>query len=100
MILEFSDTKGLENRYIFTWKHLRDKNGIPYATECYIFEEVDGPELISIGPAMCHPKDNFSKFMGRKLSLERALKGFNKDFRKKSWEVFLKENKKYISKHK
>jgi len=39
-----------------------------------------GDIIVSEGVAECHPKDNFCKNTGRKLSLARALKYFDKGF--------------------
>ncbi len=40
------------------------------------------------GTATCHPKDNFSKAIGRKLALASAMRDFDRDVRKAVWEVY------------
>jgi hypothetical protein len=43
-------------------------------TICSIFNETPPKQSISSGSAYCSPKDNFSKEIGRKLTLARAIK--------------------------
>ena len=48
----------------------RHENTFNRYTVCKIFR---GDEMVAEGVAECHPKDNFCKGTGRKLSLSRAL---------------------------
>lgn len=43
------------------------------------------------GVARCSPKDNFSKRMGRKIALRRALSNTNRVFRKSAWQAYKAE---------
>lgn len=83
--------------FLISWKHLRDEK--PDRTHCII--RYEDKEALCIGVAICSPKDNFSKFLGRKFSLRDALKeeGLDKKFKKACWEQFLKENEKKIKKN-
>lgn len=61
-------------------------------TECKILQELEEgeqPGFISIGYARCHPKDNFSKELGRQYSLKKALE--DGDFTKESRAIFWEE---------
>ncbi len=40
------------------------------------------------GVATCHPRDNFSKSIGRKLALADALKDFGRGLRKNIWQEY------------
>ncbi len=48
--------------------------------------------------AECHKDDNFSKKIGKKIALEKALKGLGKQFiisklfKRRIWEEFFKNN--------
>ena len=46
--------------------------------------------VLSQGIAYCHPKDNFNKSQGRKISLAKALSkaGLAKDARTQYWEAY------------
>jgi hypothetical protein len=43
------------------------------------------------GVARCSPKDNFSKCVGRKIALDRALRATNRSFRKAAWQAYKAE---------
>lgn len=61
-------------------------------THCNV---LDGETVVVTGIAQCAPQDNFSRATGRKVSLARALRSFDRDTRTKFWEVyFSKTNKK------
>lgn len=64
------------------------KEGFEYerGTTCIIFD-VKGDE-ISSGSANVHPRDNFSKETGRKISLTRAIKNFNAEARTQIWNEY------------
>lgn len=52
--------------------------------------------VLGYGTAECVPSDTFKKSTGRKISMLRALKsaGFDKNLRKKIWDVFFQQAKK------
>ena len=56
------------------------------ATTCIIFNEA-GEEVTS-GTANVHPKDNFCKEKGRKISLARAIKTWDKAYREQVWNEY------------
>ena len=56
------------------------------ATTCIIFNEA-GKE-VSSGTANVHPKDNFCKEKGRKISLARAIKTWDKEYRSQIWDEY------------
>ena len=56
------------------------------ATTCIIFNE-EGIE-VSSGTANVHPKDNFCKEKGRKISLARAIKTWDKEYRSQIWDEY------------
>lgn len=56
------------------------------ATTCIIFNE-EGIE-VSSGTANVHPKDNFCKEKGRKISLARAIKTWDKEYRTQVWDEY------------
>ncbi len=45
------------------------------------------------GAATCHPQDNFSKSIGRKLALTNAMLDFDRDLRKIIWQEYHKHCK-------
>lgn len=47
-------------------------------------------KIISVAEANCHPDDNFCKAEGRKKSLTRAIKKFDKSFRAAIWKEYLR----------
>lgn len=53
--------------------------------------KVFGPndDIVSIGHAMCVPEDNFSRRVGRKLALTRALENFDRPMRRAVWNSYL-----------
>jgi hypothetical protein len=66
----------VENKYKVEWKHINDV--ITRYTKCIITEIETG--LIAQGYAYCFNKDQFSKDIGRKVSMKNALKnGFTTD---------------------
>lgn len=56
------------------------------ATTCMVFDEQG--ECVSKGTANVHPKDNFCKEKGRKISLRRSMKTWEKSFRSEVWESY------------
>ena len=62
---------------IITYKHFRNKQtNKMFATKCQIQQFDNLPEIssIGIGYAVCSDKDNFSRKIGREISLKRAQK--------------------------
>ena len=58
---------------------------IDVITECKItFKD----EVVSFGYAFSHMSDQFSRSTGRKISLTRAIRTFNKEIRSKFWEEY------------
>jgi len=92
--------------YIVTWKHKRaitstrqfgeivieTKGG---STECFIYKGTKKENLrswVSGAQAECSNKDTYSKAIGRKISLTKALTWCpNKEFRRSVWEAYRKE---------
>lgn len=54
------------------------------------------PQIIAVGYAICSEKDNYSKEIGRKISLTRALKSceFPKSDRKYIWDKYFSRKEK------
>ena len=63
-----------------------EQTPIEKATTCIIFNE-EGVR-VSSGVANVHPKDNFNKEKGRKISLARAIKTWDKEYRSQVWEEY------------
>lgn len=51
-------------------------------------ESREKEETYSVGNAQCVPQDKFVYETGRKMALERALHGENRNFRCKAWECY------------
>jgi len=66
------------------WTHLREQD----STFCRIVDEND--KVILHGYSQCHPKDQFNKSTGRKVSLAKALEGMSKMNREQVWKEYLK----------
>jgi len=62
-------------------------------TECEIID-TNSDQVLASGRAFCHPEDQFNKEIGRKKALERALKGFSKEFREEAWLAYMKRDPK------
>lgn len=75
--VEFQYDSSVDNNYQRPYRHTTAK--------------VYGPndDLISIGHAMCVPTDNFSRRVGRKMALTRALEGFDRAVRRAVWRDYL-----------
>ena len=63
-----------------------EQTPIERATTCIIFNE-EGVE-VSSGVANVHPKDNFNKEKGRQISLARAIKTWDKEYRSQIWDEY------------
>lgn len=59
----------------------------PYkgVTTCYIKR---GEETIAEASGFCGQTDKFNKSVGRKVSLTKALHGFDKEFRTNVWNLY------------
>ena len=63
-------------------------------TTCMIFK---GEELVSYGNAWCSTKDQFSKLVGRKVSLASAMEGiWGKDERVQVWHAYMESGVRYV----
>ena len=60
-------------------------------TTCSIFQEGPGGGKSTVAQAICRPPDQFSKPLGRKLALTRALKisGLSDNVKKMIWEKYI-----------
>ncbi len=45
-------------------------------------------KVVEEAAARCSDHDNFSKDVGRKLSMQRVLQGFPREFRAKAWHAY------------
>jgi len=64
------------------------------ATFCTIYETGLKDRLIAEEEALCHDNDNFSRAVGRKISLARALAlaSADKEFRRTAWMAYFNRN--------
>ncbi len=79
------------------WRHVHVRGklpigvalGLPYRgmTICYI--SVSDMAEDQLAPAFCSMADNFSKEIGRKVSLTKALEYFDKPTRTAIWKAYL-----------
>lgn len=69
----------------------RHARGVWNYTYCSI--RTSTGELIDEGAAKCVPSDNFSKALGRKKSLTRAIKYWPKETRRKVWTQYFLDHK-------
>ena len=69
-----------------TWRHTNNGAGSVGITECFIRNK-DGKEILG-GTSVCSPRDNYCKQTGRKLSLARAIKMFNREVRSEIWAEY------------
>ena len=72
------------------FKYTRDSNNRPIATSCIILEQ---DRIIARDQAYCNPVDQFSREIGRKLSMARALRVFPRDERKRFWDAYFQRRK-------
>ena len=63
----------------------RDRDTFKAITECYLFI---GDKMFSVGITGCSWEDNFSKDIGRKVSLSRAIHSLPKKDRTMIWEAY------------
>ena len=55
-------------------------------TVCRVYNEAG--EQVTYGVANVHPHDNYCKEKGRKISLARAIKTWDKDYRTQVWNEY------------
>lgn len=82
-------------QYIVSWQYIRE-DGLTPTTLCTISEILPDNTLAQVaqGSVGCYFKDNFNKNVGRKLSLERAMKQQVPNDTKGQWEqLFAKEQR-------
>lgn len=58
------------------------------ATVCIVTTKVGNK---FVGVAKCHPQDNFYFYIGRKVSLTKAIETMNKPSRKMVWDFYFKK---------
>ena len=77
------------------WHYIERDNHKPM-TECLLERR---NTLLNRGSAFCHPKDNFCRDAGRRISLSRAMKNacMSKEERTVIWELYrnMKKNKRW-----
>lgn len=72
-----------------SWKHNNNGQGQRSSTQC-IIKRSNSPLEVHIGTSTCHPKDNFNKKIGRKVSFAHAVSSFpDKNTRRRFWEAYL-----------
>lgn len=60
------------------------------ATVCIVITKVGNK---FVGVAKCHPQDDFYAYIGRKVSLTKAIETLNKPSRKMVWDFYFKKYK-------
>lgn len=73
----------------FSWKHVKEDSGDhPNVTLCTIETSSDSEHIV--GEARCSESDQYSRDIGRKLSLLRAMQsaGMSKSVRTKVWNAY------------
>jgi hypothetical protein len=53
---------------------------------------------VSIGTAICGPKDNFNRIVGRKVAFTRAVSIFTKEEREAFWNIYKDSGTKFDAK--
>jgi hypothetical protein len=76
------------NGFRVVFKHGEKKD----YTECYIINE--SGVIVSTGASYCSRSDEFCRRIGRKLSLERALRSFDRPVRTKLWDAYFAKSPK------
>lgn len=67
----------------YSFKFMHNTTGEKRGTLCRVFNEAG--EQVTYGIANVHPHDNFCKETGRQLSLARAIKTWDKEYRALVW---------------
>lgn len=76
--------------YFIDWHHQPTDGAdesVSYVSQCILKNEAMEP--IKNGLAWCSVKDNFCRAKGRKVSLARAIKIFDKPVRAEIWKAYL-----------
>ncbi len=84
--------------------HVCDENDVQCLTEYHLGESqpnikaitccfLEVGKTVTDGWAACSIEDNFDRKIGRKLSLTRALQGYDKKFRTLVWEKYFEVSK-------
>jgi len=74
------------------FRHIRDDDPRSRAqTDCYIFKD---DVIEEVGITFCSLSDNFSRAVGRKIALTRAVKNLPKDLRTKIWHEYFSKTRK------
>jgi len=93
------------NKYRIRWRHhipptsTNKMNGglkSQYGTECFV--ETEAKARVLHGVAFLHPKDenSYCRRVGRRVSLTRALKDFDRETRAQVWNQVLSQNPKIV----
>ena len=61
-------------------------------TECIVALDKEG-ELLTEGESYCSIRDRFDKAVGRKVSLARAIEGFDKELREEFWMKYIETSR-------
>lgn len=79
--------------YFIDWRHIKSevKSLSKFRTACSIRDEA--LQLVATDLAECSLKDNFCRETGRKISLTRAIRVFDKSVRKQIWEAYFNRSK-------
>lgn len=80
------------NGKVISFSHERNLSRI-VRTVC-IITDVDSVQVIARASSSVHPNDNPCRSTGRKLSLTRAVKDFDKEVRSEIWSAYFKSFKK------
>jgi len=80
------------DHYFVKFRHYKteENEGISHVTSCEIID--DRAKILNSGYAICSILDQFSRKIGRKISLGRALLNAfpeDKELRRKFWETYL-----------
>lgn len=79
-----------EDEYEVTFRHSPRERGTYYpGTDCKI-QNINSDGWVRWGATSLHPKDNYCRNTGRKMSLARAMREgkFTKDDRKLFWDKY------------
>lgn len=73
------------------------EGAVPPMTECRLYsgaERREKGDWDEYGCAHLHPKDRYNRETGRKVSLAKAIKGWDRADRKAVWEAYLNRRSK------
>jgi len=77
-------------RYKIGFAHIGSPGTLERHTLCTIRDENN--EIVQVGRAYLHPKDNFCKAAGRRAALARTIAYFCPEDRKAIWEQYFREH--------